>query len=321
MKRGPSVAFLERSAVQGDGSDCMKILLTGGSGFVGRTLKSALEGEHEVIAPSHAALDVCDTAAVDAFLEGGLFDVIVHAAIQGGERVVETTLRGYGNLARWSDRVARMFYFGSGAEYGKHRELAKVKEEDVGRVVPKDPYGLAKLWLSDHARRSRGRIVNLRLFGAYGVFEGYLFRFISNSIVKALLDLELVVRQDVVFDYLWADDLAVVLKRLLEKSGEIPDLNVTPTESISLRRILQIIERASKKKVDVTFLNEGLNFEYTGDNRRLCTLLPDLEFTPYEVGIPALYAHYDAGRDTLDEDAVRKDDYLARCRPKPAAAI
>lgn len=295
----------------------MRILLTGGRGFVGTTLREALGSDHEIVAPSHAALDVTDASAVDAVVASGRFDAIIHAAIQGVEGVVEKTLRGFWNVARNASRVGRVLYFGSGAEYGKQRDLVKVREEDIGRVVPLDPYGFAKLLCNEHARRS-GRIVNLRLFGVYGPHEGTLFRFISNTIAKALLGIRVAVKQDVVFDYLFADDLAKIVRHVLGNGSVSPDLNVTPDESISLREILAIVGGLAGPGFHASFEQEGLNFEYTGDNRLLRESVPGLAFTPYADGIRKVWDHLVDRPDALDVEALERDDFRARCRPRPA---
>jgi GDP-L-fucose synthase len=293
----------------------LKLLLTGGSGFIGRNLLEALRAKYEVFAPSHRALDVADTAAVDRLFRERRLDVVLHAAVEGGDRVLESTLRGYWNLARHAEEVKRLFYFGSGAEYGKQRDLVKVSETEIGRFVPQDAYGLAKFLCNEDARR-RPRVTNLRLFGVYGPHEGYLFRFISNSIVKTLLGLDIVVRQDVVFDYLSVADLVAIVERFLERDPALTDVNVTPTESISLRQILALISSASSRPPRIFFENEGLNHEYTGHNGRLLGALGEFRFTPYEEGIRRLYEHYALQRATLDRDAVVRDDYLVRCRPR-----
>jgi len=56
----------------------MKVWLTGGSGFVGRHLVEAFD---DVLAPSHAEVDVTDAEAVRRSVEGYEPDVLIHAAI------------------------------------------------------------------------------------------------------------------------------------------------------------------------------------------------------------------------------------------------
>jgi GDP-L-fucose synthase len=291
----------------------MKILLTGGSGFIGASLRDGLGAEHDIHAPGHRELDVSDSTAVDALFHARRYDAVIHAAVEGGDRVMENVVRGYWNLARHAGEVARFFFFGSGAEYGKHRDLDKVREEEIGEEVPRDAYGFGKLLCNESARRS-SNIVNLRLFGVYGPGEGYLFKFISNSAVKILLGLDLAMRQDVVFDYLWIDDLAVVVRSLLETGCAWRDLNVTPTESIALSRIVDLLRVVSGINVRATFETPGMNFRYTGDNSRLREAVPDLRFTTAAEGIRRLFAHYKERAGRMDREALVRDDYFRQCR-------
>ena len=63
----------------------MPILLTGGHGFLGRHLISALsKAGHDVEAPSRAELDLSDRRAVQQFFKAGAFEACIHAAATGG---------------------------------------------------------------------------------------------------------------------------------------------------------------------------------------------------------------------------------------------
>ena len=57
----------------------MRILITGGSGQLGRDLQLAM-GEHQVRTFSHAELDVTDAEAVDEALQGFRPELVIHAA-------------------------------------------------------------------------------------------------------------------------------------------------------------------------------------------------------------------------------------------------
>jgi dTDP-4-dehydrorhamnose reductase len=61
----------------------MRILLTGGAGFVGSNLRHVLADRHgsEVLAPAHAELDLTDAAAVGRHVAATRPDAVVHAAI------------------------------------------------------------------------------------------------------------------------------------------------------------------------------------------------------------------------------------------------
>ncbi|WP_417423413.1 GDP-L-fucose synthase family protein [Hoeflea sp.] len=59
----------------------MKILLTGGSGMVGRNIRDhAIAGRHDLIAPRSAELDLTDSAASEAYIARTKPDLIIHAA-------------------------------------------------------------------------------------------------------------------------------------------------------------------------------------------------------------------------------------------------
>jgi nucleoside-diphosphate-sugar epimerase len=290
----------------------MRILLTGGSGFIGRHVREDLQRSHTVIAPTHGELDVTDAAQVDGVLRGSRFDAVIHAAVEGGPRVMETTLRGFWNIARNANRVHRVVYFGSGAEYGKHRDLVKVSEELVGEEVPRDPYGFAKMLCNDECRRS-ANVVNMRLFGVYGPYEGYASKFISNAVAKALCGLPLIIRQDVVFDYLWVEDLVRLLPRFLEGERTFPDCNITPTASVSLTDIAAIVVRETARELDIEIENPGLNHQYTGDNGRLLQMEPGFGFTSIEAGIGKLVAYYRDHSAAIDRATLEADEYRRRC--------
>ncbi len=297
----------------------MNVLLTGGSGFIGRHLRESLAEKHTVVAPSHRELDVTDSAAVDRLLRTAQFDAVIHAAVEGGGRVLDSTLRGYWNLSRNANRVFRLVYFGSGAEFGKHRDLVKVSEMQIGEETPRDDYGFAKLLCNAMCRQSTN-IVNLRLFGIYGAYEGYAAKFISNTVAKALVGLPVMIRQDVVFDYLWIDDLVRLMPVFLEGEQDVPDVNVTPTESVLLSQIATLVLSELRLPVHFEIETPGLNFQYTGCNQRLLAIAAGFQFTPVAEGIRQLLAYYRTHLDVIDRDALAEDAYRRRCASRPVVA-
>ena len=66
-----------------------KILITGGNGYIAKSIKNSLWDKYHIIAPGREELDLLSSESVDAFFEGKHFDVIIHTATVGGSRLKE----------------------------------------------------------------------------------------------------------------------------------------------------------------------------------------------------------------------------------------
>ncbi len=291
----------------------MKILITGGRGFIGKNIISKLKKKHILFSPSHNELDIKDELLLRKYLKLKKIDAIIHSAIVNGSEGFEDNLRMFESIFRNSDVVKKIIHFGSGAEYAKNRNLVKVKETDWGKYVPQDSYGFAKFLIQEKGSKVKN-ITNLRLFGIYGPGEDYLKKFISNSVAKNIFNLPISIKQDVVFDYLFIDDLIKVLDFFLKANVTYSDYNVTPDTSISLVEIVKIINKISRKNSEITVVNKGLNYQYTGDNSRLRNEMPLLKFYSYEEGILKLYQHLKNNKSIISKQFLIKDDYFAISR-------
>ena len=71
-------------------------------------------------------------------------------------------------------------------------------------------YGFSKYLISQYIEKS-DNCVCLRLFGVFGKYEDYEYKFISNAIVKNLLQMPIRIRQNVYFDWLYINDLMKIV--------------------------------------------------------------------------------------------------------------
>jgi GDP-L-fucose synthase len=299
----------------------MRILITGGSGFIGRNLAEQLASTYEVLAPASAELDLLDEQAVREYLSAHRFDVVVHAATTRSNRRLEApadlldrNCRMFFNLARnlepGAERFGKMIHFGSGAEYDRTQLPACVREDYFDTRVPPDAYGFSKYICAKYIERSE-RIVDLRLFGVFGVYEDYSVRFISNACCRALQGLRIVLRQDVMFDYLYVQDLVKITSWFIENNARHKAYNVCTGRPVALtevaRIVAQISGRVSGRNPRVSVMAGGIGPEYSADNSRMLAEMGGYQFCDLPAAIRELYGWYERCED-IDAESLRFDE-------------
>ena len=289
-----------------------KILLTGGTGFIGRNLKeSYLKDKYELYTPTRAELNTADTASVDAYFQKHEFDVVLHGAVKPGHRnapdhsqLFYTNVRMFENLARHSDRFGKFINFGSGAVYDVSQNNPNVTEDQRFVHLGADEHSFCKYVVAKRIE-SLPRFIDLNIFGIFGKYEDYAIRFISNAICKSLFGLPITLRQNRRFSYLDVDDLPAILEGFIEKDVEFSSYNVVPDGFAELRSIAEYV--ASKNGSDVLVASEGYGLDYYGSNARLREEFPDVKFTPMEESIDRLYEWYDSQKADLNCDVLTYD--------------
>ena len=289
-----------------------RILLTGAGphGFVGRNLAPALRERYEVFAPSSRELDLCDYDALARYVDERRIGTVIHGAVQNVTRVgyEDAMLHDMGmffNIEKLSGQLDKVLYFGSGAEFDKRFPMERIREEELGRSVPADYYGLEKYAMALHARASRS-IYNLRLFGIFGRYEEWQSKFISNLCCKAAYDLPLTVRQNCMFDFLYIGDLAPIVVWFLEHTPRYHDYNVCTGQPVDLVSIAKTVLEVSEKELPIVVAREGWNLAYTADNGRLAEEMGGVRLRPMRDAVAELYEYYRAHRAEIPYDELRE---------------
>ena len=297
-----------------------KILITGSTGFIGKNIVQYLEDNYCIISPSHRELDLLSQEKVTHFFDDNDIDFVIHCANFGGTRkspgsgeTIEKNLRMFSNLVENRDYYNKLIHLGSGAEYNKKLNLQQVSEDEIGKNIPIDEYGFSKYLISKYIEENE-KIYCLRLFGIFGKYEDYEFKFISNAIVKNLLHLPITIRQNVNFSWLYIDDLLKVLDYFLTQNPSFSSYNVTPHETVDLVSIAEMINSLSDYQSDIIIENEGLNLEYSGSNKRLASEMKNLKFTSMESALKDLMDYYKSIGSTINSDTIVQDNYASLCK-------
>lgn len=291
----------------------MNLLVTGGSGFIGKNLIEHLSKKHSLLAPRHGELELLDENAVRSFFKKNVVDVVIHSAVKPGHRNAKdpsnqlySNTRMFFNILRNAGYYKKMIFIGSGAVYDMRAYQPKMKEDFFDTSVPADEHGFSKYLIAKHIEGSNN-CVELRVFGIFGKYEDYTIRFISNAICKTLFDLPITIRQNRRFDYLYIDDLMSVVDHFIGVPGKYPAYNITPDASIDLYSVAEKIRARSGKDVEIVVAEPGLGIEYSGDNARLRAEIPELNFTPLDQAIDCLYDWYQSNVHLLDRNKLLID--------------
>lgn len=303
----------------------MKVLITGGAGFIGSHILAQLQGrrdmdvvvfdnlssgskEHVPAGMELVEGDVCDEAAVDALFADHHFDAVIHLAAQTmvptsvEQPVLDCRINLEGVLhvleACRIHGTRHILFSSSAAVYGDNLHIP-LKETE--RLVPTSPYGITKM-TTEHYLRVYHELYGMdatvfRFANVYGERQGEKGEGGVVSIFCKLLSQ----RQGItVFgdgnqtrDFVYAGDIAQAIIRALPLKG-YHTMNVSTGQETSINDLICSFEKAVGYTVPVQYTAPR-----TGDILRSVlsneTLKRNLGFVPamnLEEGIRRTYDWY-----------------------------
>jgi GDP-L-fucose synthase len=250
----------------------MKILITGGNGYVGKSLHCALKDKYDVTTITRNECDLNNSESVKLFFKDKIFDVVIHCAVKGGSRlqkdnwdVLDTNLLMYYNLLANKDHFNKFIHFGSGAEL----------------YVGNEPYGYSKGVIRKSVL-AKDNFYNLRIFGTFDENE-LDTRFIKTNIKRYINKESMNIHQNRLMDFIYMPDLVKIVEYYINNDGP-KEIDCIYNESLTLEKITRIINKLEEYKVDVEIINEGVDKPYIGTFNNL-----GIEFIGLEQGIKETY--------------------------------
>jgi GDP-L-fucose synthase len=249
----------------------MKILITGGNGYIAKSIYSALHSKYDITLITRQDFDLTDSQSTYKWFIGKSFDIVIHTAVIGGHRgktedssVLDQNLKMYFNLLDQSHRYTKFISFGSGAESQKST-----------------PYGLSKFIISQSIK-DKSNFYNLRIFGVFDENE-LDTRFIKANIKRYINKEAIQIFEDKMMDFIYMKDLITIVEYYITNEDLPNEIDcIYPGARTYLHDIAEIINRLDKYKVPI--LTGKLVQEYVGFYNPL-----DLNFIRLENGIKNTY--------------------------------
>lgn len=255
-----------------------RVLILGGTGFLGRNLANALTSEgmevsvYDVCKPvstnpmvNYTQGNLQDFDKISKIIDANNINVVVHMV---STIIPGSTLDQYINNCKivqlstipimdyCAAKNIRMVYFSSGGTvYGVKGGTISENEP----VAPISYYGLSKIQIEDlihfYHRRYNLEYLIIRpsnpfgpgqnLYGKQGLIAVILGRILKGESVIVYGD------GSVVRDYIYIDDFIFYVKELIKKDVKNETINIGSGIGTSINQIIKIVEEVSGKKIEV----------------------------------------------------------------------
>ena len=230
----------------------MNILITGGNGYIAKSILKNLDNS---ISITRKDFNLTDRHATNTWFKNKYFDVIIHTAIVGGNRLkIDTGDIFYQNIQMFYNLLNNKHCFGKLINFGSGAELG----------IPNNPYGLSKNIIS-RIIDSEPHFYNIRIYGVFDENE-LDTRFIKSNIIRYINKEPLKIHQNKIMDFFYMKDLVTLVKYYISETYLPKNVDCSYNYNHSLHDIAYMINNLSDYKVDIELTGGVLGHDkYAGE--------------------------------------------------------
>ena len=294
-----------------------KVLVTGGSGFVGKRLKLI---KPNWVYMSSEDCNLLERHDIEKYLEKVKPDAIIHLAARvGGIKEASENQSDffYKNSlininiihAAYKSNVKRVLSCLSTCCFPGVNKTYPMVEEDLMVGEPEEInecYSYAKRnlyiqskWYTREYGVNYNTFTPCNIYGPENVFDlkkGHLISSMIRKFYESNPEGELTFwgTGNPLRQHIYVDDLAEIICKLLELHNSEEPIIVAPNENLTIREIIDTCNRISGKNIKINF-NNYLDGQYRkdGSNKRLLEIVGDYKFTSFEEGLRKTYEWYE----------------------------
>jgi nucleoside-diphosphate-sugar epimerase len=236
----------------------MKILITGKTGYLSKALVKEFSKKYEITCIGREDLQLTDRDAVNNWFKNKYFDVVLHTAITGGNRLIPEVdsilldnLKIFFNLLNQKDKYKKFINFGSIAECNLYESL----------------YGLSKNIIAKYIK-DEDQFYNLRICGLFDQND-LNTRFIKNNIKNYIQKKDIIIHNNKYMDFIYMKDLINIINHYINNEDLPKTIDCVYSNKYSLVDIANLINNLNSYKCKIKLENLDKIADYIGNGDSL----------------------------------------------------
>lgn len=236
----------------------MNILITGGNGYIAKSIYNQLKTKHQITTLTRNNFDLTNYDQTCEWFHEREYDVVIHTAVSGGNRLVpETPEVVQNNLAMYNNLYANKHYFKKLISFGSGAEI----------FAPNTYYGVSKRTIADSIKDTPN-FYNLRIFATFDENE-LDTRFIKANIKRYIKKEPMIVHTDKIMDFFYMKDLVSLVDYYIKNENLEKSINCSYPEKYTLMNIAEIINKLETYTVPIMLQNKNKLQFYCGESHNM----------------------------------------------------